>query len=1261
MRFVARFIVKAFMLLLVLLLLAGFLTSSEYGLQWTYRLAVKFVPGQLSIEEMHGRLLGPLRLRGIHYTRGDTRVDIGHLELEWLPRELLSRTLHIKRFLLDDFDLSYVAVQDQNKPRQAFSLPTIRLPFYLRADEIALRHLLVHERRTDITKFELTEARLVAAWRGDDGEIEELYIEAPRYQLSAAGSVRSAANYPLDLALQWRVDGGDYGAWSGAGRAQGDMKRLRIEQRIDLPIDLNLKGELASLVDAPAWDINIAAGEFSLQTIHRTWPDIRISGLLHSSGQVNTLRARVDGALRTVQQGITLNHKLDMQYENDALTVQRLRTVYKDSASTVTVHGRIAQLTAQPRAELEGEWQRLRWPLSGDAVVSSEMGTFKLDGDLQHYTAQVQADIDGGTIPHGVWNISGKGTQAQFTVAELQGTLLEGEVHGTGELRWQPQMEIAFAWQADGLNPAAKWPAWPGAVHITGSAHGAMHDGTSEWTLDLADVHGQLLEHAFTGVTRARMQGERIELSQFDMQSGDARVQASGSLAQEWNMAWSVMATNLAGLLPNASGAFHGSGHIAGARASPLFTASLRGERLRLQDYTAADVRLVASLDTANAVSSAVDLEATGVKAQGFVADRLALRADGTMGSHTLRATLATPAANIAVTASGGYRDHLWQGALEQFAVNAGEAGRWMLRKPVELVARSDQARLDTLCLANGAAEVCAAASWQSGQGWRATSSGRAIPLVLLQTLLPVQAQIRGDIEFDAEAEADAAGLITGRADVQLNDGAVKQAFLKSEDSIDVAFRGGRVSVRLDSETLQVIVAFALEQGGTVAGEVHALRSGLPAPLGGGDTRNTGTLDGRLTANVEDLTILPLFVPVLENTRGQFNVTLNLQGSWDEPQLTGQATLANASGELPNYGLKLAAVGANLRAHDRNHVSIEASARSGEGTLSLRGDVQRQTNGEWLTQLAVSGKRVEVMHTAEMRILASPDLQLKVRGNRVDLTGEVAIPEAMIQPHELRGAVSESSDVIIMSAGGEPIPQSGWQIHAQLRVRLGDFVRFNGFGLRARLAGDINLIDEPQQPTMASGELRVTEGEYRAYGQDLIIERGRLLFFGGPVDNPGLDVRAVRKVQDITAGLLVRGTLKAPQVSIFSEPPMAETDALSYLVLGRPASQATRAQGQQMYGAAAALGLLGGSLLGNQIGKRFGIDEVRIESGGGFGEGTLVIRHYLSPKIYVSYGMGLFESLNVFIVRYQLSKLWALQAESGTQSSADIIYTIERK
>ena len=174
------------------------------------------------------------------------------------------------------------------------------------------------------------------------------------------------------------------------------------------------------------------------------------------------------------------------------------------------------------------------------------------------------------------------------------------------------------------------------------------------------------------------------------------------------------------------------------------------------------------------------------------------------------------------------------------------------------------------------------------------------------------------------------------------------------------------------------------------------------------------------------------------------------------------------------------------------------------------------------------------------------------------------------------------------------------------------------------------------------------------------VEFGRLLYAGGPISNPGLDLRAVRHVGTITTGLKVRGSLNQPQIELFSLPAMSQTDALAYLLLGRPIENADGDEGEMMAKAALALGLSGGDRIARLLGDRFGLDEMRIESSDTGDQTSLVIGRYLSPKLYVSYGVGLIEAVNTFSVRYQISDKWQLKGESGEFKGADLFYTIER-
>jgi translocation and assembly module TamB len=165
--------------------------------------------------------------------------------------------------------------------------------------------------------------------------------------------------------------------------------------------------------------------------------------------------------------------------------------------------------------------------------------------------------------------------------------------------------------------------------------------------------------------------------------------------------------------------------------------------------------------------------------------------------------------------------------------------------------------------------------------------------------------------------------------------------------------------------------------------------------------------------------------------------------------------------------------------------------------------------------------------------------------------------------------------------------------------------------------------------------------------------------FAGPVQNPVLDVRVTREVDDITAGLQVSGTPKAPQITVFSDPTMPQADALSYLLLGRPLNEASGQEGRLLMDAVSTLGVKGGEYLAKRIGQALGLQEVQVQTGETLEETSLVVGQYLSPRLYLSYGLGLFGEGNTVRMRYKLSDKLTLQVEGGTQQGADLLYNIE--
>ncbi|MGH8122957.1 MAG: translocation/assembly module TamB domain-containing protein, partial [Rudaea sp.] len=186
---------------------------------------------------------------------------------------------------------------------------------------------------------------------------------------------------------------------------------------------------------------------------------------------------------------------------------------------------------------------------------------------------------------------------------------------------------------------------------------------------------------------------------------------------------------------------------------------------------------------------------------------------------------------------------------------------------------------------------------------------------------------------------------------------------------------------------------------------------------------------------------------------------------------------------------------------------------------------------------------------------------------------------------------------------------------------------------------------------------------FKAYGQDLTIQEGRLLFAGTPVENPGLDIRATRAFpdQNISVGLRVGGTALEPQLTVFSNPAMEQSDALSYLVAGKPLSQLKGGEGNAVGSAASALGTAGGDLLAKSIGAKMGLDDVGVADNSSVGGAALTVGKYLSPRLYLSSGVGLFTPGQVDTRRYKLTRLFDFEMRNGTLSSrAGINYKIER-
>ena len=141
-----------------------------------------------------------------------------------------------------------------------------------------------------------------------------------------------------------------------------------------------------------------------------------------------------------------------------------------------------------------------------------------------------------------------------------------------------------------------------------------------------------------------------------------------------------------------------------------------------------------------------------------------------------------------------------------------------------------------------------------------------------------------------------------------------------------------------------------------------------------------------------------------------------------------------------------------------------------------------------------------------------------------------------------------------------------------------------------------------------------------------------------------------------------RGTLNNPKMTLFSDPKMPDSSILSYLVLGRaPQNGGAGGESALLFKAAGAMGLGGGALT-KSLGDTFGLDALELGSSGDGGSGTsLMLGKYLTPDLYVGYGVGLLNAVNTFNVKYRLCQRLMFESNSSAVGTgADLIYTVER-
>ena len=1225
----------------------GWLLMTESGLRWAVAQAQRGLPGELTVQRLEGRLTGPLVVGGVRYRLNETVVEVDGAALDWRASSLWAAMIHVDYLHVDGVRVALPSPQEQAS--EPLVLPDVRLPWRTVVDDLQVNDLSI--KSADGQPIEVANIALQASALFNRIDIRALSVSADAFEVELAGVLHPVGRYRHDVRVGWQVSPPGYPRLTGQGRLQGDTRNTRLSQVVTGPFSMNLDLQLHDFLMALRWEAEIEMSDVDTTRLNPQWPKVQGRLTLRGEGDLEVAAVAGEVAGRHGEFG-PFDGRFRLQRQADNLiVVEHLMAHSAVSDTRLEARGVWRPGADGGRAELALHWRKLRWPLEGVAWFDSAVGSGWFSGGAADYRVGLATAEPWPQAPESTWFTTARGDMAGLEGVRLRIEGLDGEVAVDGQVTWLPQLRWRAQVTGVALDPSVEWVEWPGRLNVGLTGEGGLEGEAMVAEIDLHRLDGQLRDYPVESSGRFRWDGRGLDVAALALRSGDSRVTASGRLAEEVDLQWRVEAENLAALHPDAQGRLHAQGDLSGPLIAPHLVMTFDGADVAFQAFRAEALTGALEAELFRWRQLAVDVEARRGSVHGYSVARLDIEGVGADGRHELALRAASSDGEVALRVAGALAGTQWQGRLEQADVVTQAFGQWQLQGENAIRIAPQATAIGPLCWGQADAEMCLEAEG-GDDGWHGRLQADEFALETLAPLLPEGLGLEGTLGLQARVSAPPRQPMTGRAVLSLSPGVVAYPLLEG-DRDRWPYAGGELAAELTAEGVSGRMALALTNGDRLAGTL--LLPGLDVA-----TLDVATqpMTGQATLIIEDLGLIEALVPEVQNLRGEASVALSAGGTLGRPRLSSIAELTQGTLRIPRLGLKIDQLAFNAQSEGMDTLAFSLRGRSGGGTLAVEGRSRLDPAQGWPTEVTVKGKDVEVSRIPEARVDVSPELSIALQGRSIRVEGEVHIPYAKLQPKDVTMAVTASDDVVIV--GGPESAVEKWQIHTRVRITLGERVTLFGFGFEGAFGGTLVVEDEPGQLTRASGEVVIPQGRYRAYGQRLEVESGRVLYTGGPLTNPGLDIRAVRRVGEVTAGLKLGGTLRDPTAELFSIPAMGQTDALAYLVLGRPLEQTSSGEeGQLMARAALALGLAGGDRLARSLADRFGLDEMRIETAEGGDQASLMMGRYLSPRLYVGYGIGLLENTNLFKLRYRLSNQWQLESESGEHHGADLIYSIE--
>lgn len=899
--------------------------------------------------------------------------------------------------------------------------------------------------------------------------------------------------------------------------------------------------------------------------------------------------------------------------------------------------------------------KQLKWPLNGEAQYQVNDFRLRFNGKATDYALSTRANIKGQDLPPAVLTLDGKGNVEQFKLDRLRLAALQGNTDLTALVDWSKAISWNSQLTLSGINTAKQWPEWPAKLDGKITTRGSLHGGSWQLQVPVLQLDGNVKQNKVTA--RGTLSGNAAgqwKIPGIDLTLGRNQLNVKGQLDEKsWNLDANIDAPRLDGALPGLGGTAKGLLKLRGNLQAPQLLADLTASGLQWQALRINRVKIDGDVRSSDQIQGQLAVRVEQLKQDALDISLLTLDAKGSEKQHQLQLKIdgKPVSGQLALQGSFDRQQQRWRGNLNNTRFDT-PVGEWRLTRAIALdyLNTAQKISIGPHCWQNPNAELCVPKTIEAGQSGQASVVLNRFDLAMIKPFLGPETALSGVFTGRADVSWKPGGALPD-AKVSLVGNGVKVVQQVQGNALPIAFDRLNLNAGLSNGRAQADWLIKLTNNGQFDGNVQVA-----------DPQVRRNISGNV--NITNIS-LAMINPALmkgEKAAGMLNANLRLGGSAQKPLVYGRMALdkVDIDGHWMPFDMTDGRLVMNF---DGMTSTMEGLVSTTRGQLNLSGDADWRDINAWRARIAAKGDKLRVTVPPMIRIDVSPDLVFEATPQLFSLNGSVDIPWARITVQELpESAVGVSSDEVMLDDQLKPIQPktAGIPINSNLMIHVGNDVRLDAFGLKARLKGDLKVVQDKNGLGL-NGQIDIPSGRFHAYGQDLIVRKGQLMF-SGPPDQPLLNIEAIRNPEstedDVTAGVRVTGLADAPKLEVFSDPAKSQQEALSYLLRGQGLGS-SGADGNAMTSMLIGMGVAQSGQLVGKIGEAFGVSNLALDTQGVGDSSQVVVSGYVLPGLQVKYGVGIFDSLATLTLRYRLMPKLYLEAVSGLDQALDLLYQFE--